>query len=166
MTSSPARTAPSLELAAEEDPADLDLNSFELSARRTGLSFQRTRMSAERTLMSAIRTALALIGFGFTIYQVFQRLREQSLLNGNPAAARNFGLALVYLGIGMIVAGIAYHLQFMRGMRRERDHLAGDGLIHAESTFPVSFTLLMAVALLFTGVAAAASLTFHVGPFE
>jgi len=46
----------------------------EQSARRTGMSFQRTRMSADRTLMSVIRTSLSLIGFGFTIFQVFQKL--------------------------------------------------------------------------------------------
>ena len=52
--------------------------SDELSARRTGMSFQRTRMSADRTLMSVIRTSLSLISFGFTIFQVFERLRENN----------------------------------------------------------------------------------------
>ena len=40
------------------------------------MSFQRTRMSADRTLMSVIRTSLSLIGFGFTIFQVFEKLHE------------------------------------------------------------------------------------------
>ena len=53
--------------------------SVELSARRTGMSFQRTRMSADRTLMSVIRTSLSLIGFGFTIYQVFEKLRDAAI---------------------------------------------------------------------------------------
>ena len=50
--------------------------SVELSSRRTGMSFQRTRMSADRTLMSVIRTSLSLISFGFTIFQVFEKLRD------------------------------------------------------------------------------------------
>ncbi len=50
--------------------------SVELSSRRTGMSFQRTRMSADRTLMSVIRTSLSLISFGFTIFQVFEKLHE------------------------------------------------------------------------------------------
>jgi putative membrane protein len=54
-----------------------DLISVELASRRTGMSFQRTRMSADRTLMSVIRTSLSLIGFGFTIFQVFEKLRDQ-----------------------------------------------------------------------------------------
>ena len=50
--------------------------SVELSSRRTGMSFQRTRMSADRTLMSVIRTSLSLISFGFTIFQIFEKLRD------------------------------------------------------------------------------------------
>src|ERR1700752_4811021 len=86
--------------------------SVELSSRRTGMSFQRTRMSADRTLMSVIGTSLSLISFGFTIFQVFQKLRDQNVLSG-AAPARNFGVTLVLLGIAMLVFGIVYHLQFM-----------------------------------------------------
>lgn len=71
--------------------------SVELSSRRTGMSFQRTRMSADRTLMSVIRTSLSLIGFGFTIYQMFQKLYDAQVLK-HSAAPRRFGEALVLLG--------------------------------------------------------------------
>src|ERR1700712_4403527 len=94
--------------------------SVELSSRRTGMSFQRTRMSADRTLMSVIRTSLSLISFGFTIFQFFQKLKDQSILTGS-APARNFGVSLVFLGVAMLVIGIAYHVQFMLGLRSERD---------------------------------------------
>jgi len=57
--------------------------STELSSRRTGMSFQRTRMSADRTLMSVMRTSLSLIGFGFTIYQVFQKAHDAELLRSS-----------------------------------------------------------------------------------
>ena len=75
-----------------------DRISVELAARRTGMSFQRTRMSADRTLMSVIRTSLSLISFGFTIFQVFEKLRDQNVIM-HAAAPRNFGMALVVLGI-------------------------------------------------------------------
>src|SRR5262245_16052263 len=94
--------------------------SVELSSRRTGLSFQRTRLSAERTLMSVIRTSLSLIGFGFTIFQFFAKLKEAGTLT-RTAAPRNFGAALVLLGIGILLIGIVYHVQFMLGLRAERD---------------------------------------------
>jgi inner membrane protein YidH len=136
----------------------------ELSARRTGMSFQRTRMSADRTLMSVIRTSLSLIGFGFTIYQVFQKLYEAEVLKrGN--APRRFGEALVGLGIGMLVLGIGYQAAFMIELRRQREQLKRAGLIHAESHFPVSLTLLVALALLAIGVLAISSMVYHTGPF-
>jgi putative membrane protein len=140
-----------------------DVNT-ELSSRRTGMSFQRTRMSADRTLMSVIRTALSLIGFGFTIAQVFQKLREQDIIT-KAAAPRNFGLALVGLGIVMLVLGILYHVQFMLGLRRLRESMRAEGLIHGESTFPVSLTLITALILLLIGVAAIVSMAYQIGPF-
>ena len=138
--------------------------SVELSSRRTGMSFQRTRMSADRTLMSVIRTSLSLIGFGFTIFQFFQKLREGNVLE-SAAPARNFGMALVLLGIAMLVIGIAYHMQFMLGLRAERAEMTADGLIHSESRFPPSLTLITAFILLAIGIAAIVSMLFHIGPF-
>jgi putative membrane protein len=131
----------------------------EMSMRRTGMSFQRTRLSADRTLMSVIRTSLSLIGFGFTIYQFFEKLKDSSVL---PAAhaPRNFGIALVALGIGMLVLGIVYHLQFMTGLRKTRAAMTAEGLIHGESHFPTSLTLIAALILLAIGIAAIVSMVF------
>jgi putative membrane protein len=141
-----------------------DLISVELSSRRTGMSFQRTRMSADRTLMSVIRTSLSLISFGFTIFQVFEKLRDQAVVT-HAASARNFGVTLVALGIVMLIGGIIYHLQFMFHLREERKAMAADGLIHAQSQFPVSLTLLTAIILLLIGIFAIVSMIFKVGPF-
>jgi putative membrane protein len=137
----------------------------ELASRRTGMAFQRTRLAEDRTLMAVIRTALSLIGFGFTIAQVFQKLREQDIIT-KAAAPRNFGLALVGLGIVMLVLGIVYHVQFMLGLRHLRESMRAEGLIHGESVFPVSLTLITALILLVIGVAAILSMAFQVGPFE
>ena len=111
-------------ITSQSDSASI---STELASRRTGMSFQRTRMSADRTLMSVIRTSLSLIGFGFTLFQVFQKLHESNILKS---------------------AG-----------------LKADGLIHAESQFPVSLTLTVAILLLGIGVLAIVSMVFGVGPF-
>ena len=138
--------------------------SVELSSRRTGMSFQRTRMSADRTLMSVIRTSLSLIGFGFTIFQFFQKLKDAGTL-AHAAAPRNFGVALVALGILMLVGGIVYHLQFMLHLRHQRQAMVAERLVHGESKFPVSLTLLTAVILLLVGVFAIVSMLFDIGPF-
>ena len=139
--------------------------STELASRRTGMSFQRTRMSADRTLMSVMRTSLSLIGFGFTIYQVFQKAHDAQLIRSS-GAPRTFGEALVFLGVGMLVLGIGYHIVFMMGLRKEREALKADGLIHAESQFPLSLTLLIALLLLAIGMLAIVSIVYHVGPFD
>jgi putative membrane protein len=138
--------------------------SVELSARRTGMSFQRTRMSADRTLMAVIRTSLSLIGFGFTIYQVFKELLAAQVLRSSQAP-RRFGQALVVLGLTMLILGIGYHVAFMAGLRRERQRMKRDGLIHAESQYPVSMTLIVALALLAVGGLAIFSMLYGTGPF-
>jgi putative membrane protein len=145
--------------------SDPDRISVELSERRTGMSFQRTRMGADRTLMAVIRTSMSLISFGFTIFQVFQKLHETKLLQ-RADAARHFGTALVLLGITMLVLGIMYHVRFMFELRRTREEMRADGLIHGESRFPVSMTLIVAVLLLAVGLMAITSMTFNVGPFD
>lgn len=145
--------------------SDPDYISVELSSRRTGMSFQRTRMSADRTLMSVIRTSLSLISFGFTIFQFFQKLREAGTIP-HAAEPRSFGVALVLLGILMLVIGIIYHVLFMLGLRHERRAMKSAGLVHGESRFPISLTLLTAVVLLFIGVFAIVSMVFQVGPFS
>jgi putative membrane protein len=136
----------------------------ELAMRRTGMAFQRTRMAADRTLMAVIRTALSLISFGFTIFTFFNKLKDAGVLKG-AASARNFGVSLVLLGIGMLILGIIYHGMFMLGLRRARATLKAEQLVHAESGFPASLVLIVAVILLLIGVAAALSMIGHIGPF-
>ena len=142
-----------------------DRISVELSSRRTGMSFQRTRMSADRTLMSVIRTSLSLISFGFTIFQIFQKLNDTEVIRSGVHAARNFGVALALLGIAMLVIGIIYHIQFMMELRNERDAMKAEGLVHGESHFPPSFTLITAFLLLAIGIVASISMIYNVGPF-
>jgi len=141
-----------------------DVNT-ELAARRTGMAFQRTRMAADRTLMAVIRTSLALISFGFTIFQFFNRLRDENIISGDSGSARRFGVTLVALGIAMLIFGIVYHVQYMIELRRLRQSMREDRFVHAETVFPVSLTLITAFLLLAIGVAAIISMEFHVGPF-
>jgi putative membrane protein len=123
-------------------------------------------MSADRTLMSVIRTSLSLISFGFTIFQFFKHLEEAKLLTSATPSARNFGLALLVLGVGMLAFGIVFHSAFMLELRRQRNALKAEGLVRGESRFPPSLTLIVAVLLLAVGVLAVASIAFKVGPFS
>src|SRR5579862_7223361 len=103
----------------EFDTASLggaDRMSMELSSRRTGMSVQRTRLSGDRTLMSVIRTSLSLIGFGFTIYQAFQKLHDSGVIR-HAGAPRNFGLTLIILGVAVLIGGLVQHIQFATELR-------------------------------------------------
>ena len=142
-----------------------DAISVELSSRRTGMSFQRTRMSADRTLMSIIRTSLSLISFGFTIHQVFTKWLELPGAHIAREAPRNFGIALVLVGILLLLFGIVYHVRYMLHLREERTQMIADGLIHGESKYPLSLTLVCAVVLLCIGLLAIAGMVFGVAPF-
>jgi uncharacterized membrane protein YidH (DUF202 family) len=143
---------------------NLSTNRTEMSMRRTGMSFQRTRMSDERTLMSVIRTSLSLIGFGFTIYQTFQKLHDAGTI-ANPNAPRNFGIILVLLGILMLIIGMIHHVQFMVELKRTRRDMKRQGLIYGESRFPVSITFLVSLGLLLLGFAAIVNMVFKVAVF-
>ena len=139
--------------------------STELASRRTGMSFQRTRLAADRTLMAVIRTSLSLISFGFTIHKVFQGLKENQVI-AHAASERNFGISLVVIGMLVLLMGIVYHGWFMYALRRQRHAMGDDGLVHGESPFPPSTTLIAAILLFGLGLLAAISMIFHVGPFS
>jgi putative membrane protein len=54
----------------------------------------------------------------------------------------------------------------MLGLRHQREDMKAEGLIHGESRFPVSYTLVVAILLLLLGLAAIASLSFDIGPLQ
>ena len=138
--------------------------SLELASRRTRLSFQRTRMSADRTLMSILRTSLSLIGFGFTIFQFFRYLRGSAGVEEKVHAARNFGIALLGIGILLLTLGIVGHIRFMLDLRAEHDQFVTAGLI-PDDAFPYSATLAMSLLVLLLGLFTIIGMVAHVGPF-
>lgn len=129
------------------------------------MSIQRTQLSAERTMMSVVRTSLSLIGFGFTIYQFFRQLQQEHF-RGRENAPRNFGLALILLGLAILLVGMVSHRHFILGLRRAREEMISEGLIREGPPLPISYTMVIAVLLFSIGVLAIASVVLHVGPFD
>ena len=132
---------------------ELSDHRTELSMRRSGMALQRTRMAADRTLMAVIRTSLSLIGFGFTIYQVFQKLYEAGTIS-QASAPRNLGLALIVAGIVLMGGGVWRHIQFATELRHSRSEMIEGQMIHGKSRYPVSITLIVSFGLMAIGLAA------------
>jgi putative membrane protein len=140
--------------------------STELSSNRTSMSFDRTRMSADRTLMSIMRTSLSLISFGFTIFQFFRHIAEMdtTVATVTTDSARNFGMALVYLGELLLLLGIWKHVAYMLQLRRMHERMVGEKLLHSPRSFPYSVTLLVSLALLLIGLTAIVGMMTRSGP--
>ena len=76
----------------------------------------RTRLALERTVMAWVRTSVALIGFGFTIVQFFERLNtmEGVAAVGRPYAARYVGLALIATGVFALLISVWQYSRVVR----------------------------------------------------
>lgn len=97
------------------------LDSNTLAKQRTDWAAIRTRLGADRTLMAAIRTSLSLIGFGFTIYTVFESIRKATGDNGpvRVNSPRRLGITLVALGVFVMVAFAVQHWLFLKRLQQE-----------------------------------------------
>jgi putative membrane protein len=139
----------------------------ELASNRTDLAFERTRIAADRTLLAVLRTSLSLISFGFTIFQFLGRLADS--LGSDVITqehARNFGTALVVLGVIMLVVGIFVQYRTQSRIRAKSARLVKLGLLRPSSAYWASPTTMFAMLLLLIGLVAMIGMIGRVGPFS
>jgi inner membrane protein YidH len=119
----------------------------------------RTRMSVERTLMAWVRTAVALIGFGFTIVQFFDRM--QGMPGVRPA---HFPNAPYYLGLALIACGVLALVVSIWQYRWTLRYLWGGsftavaGVANERKQTPL---LVVSIALIFIGTFAFFAVLLH-----
>ena len=119
------------------------------------LGYERTRLAADRTLMAWIRTSVSMISFGFTIYKFYQYLMESNVLAGELPhnAPRNFGVALVALGMFLLAMAIVEYMLFQRNLSKETNQ-----------KFPVSTALIASLLIAIIGILVLINLLFRMGP--
>ena len=117
------------------------------------LAVERTVMAAERTLMSWTRTSISLISFGFTLYKFLQYMQgEGKATIRDPNGPRNFGLALILIGVFALTAASIQYRRLQKKVKPERK-------------YPLSLSVAVAWAIILLGFFALINIVFQLGPF-
>ena len=86
--------------------------------RSTWLAFDRTRVAYERTMLAWVRTATSLITFGFSVYKLFQIVREEDRAQ-HLIGARQFGFVLVSIGLASLALATIEYRQNIRSLEAQ-----------------------------------------------
>lgn len=110
-------------------------------------------------MMAWVRTAIALIGFGFTIVQFFDRMEQMPgvIPARFPEAPRYLGLSLIFCGVAALAISI---WQYQWGLR----YLWGGGfavIAGAKERGMQTPLLAVAIGLVFIGVCAFFAVVFR-----
>ena len=151
---------------SNSDPSEnfTDAPAFELTSRQASLAFERTLVSVDQALMSAIRTSLSLIGFGFAMFLFFNQVGGEVGLNLR-VPARNFGLSLVAIGIGLVTTGLLEHRRRFNGLRAQMDDLYRRKLLVEGCSRGRAPIAVFAFLLLLSGVLVMLGILVRIGPF-
>lgn len=110
------------------------------------LAIERTVLAADRTMLAGVRTSMALIGFGFTIFNILKYVQEHSPIKAvmRSHTPRNIGGFLLVVGvIPLLVMMIQYSRTLKRMGRKES--------VFSNPNFQMAFAiLLLGVILLVT----------------
>lgn len=85
----------------------------------TKLAAERTRLAYGRTLLGWIRTSVALITFGFSIYQFFRMTRKELIETEHLIGPREFGMMMIVVGLISLVIATFAHRGAMRRLKTE-----------------------------------------------
>lgn len=138
--------------------------AFELASRQASLAFERTLIGLDQLLMSSIRTSLSLLTFGFAMVLFFHHVGGEVGVNLR-VPARNFGLTLLALGVGLLASGLAGHRARFIALRRQMDDLHQRQLLVECCPRMRTPIAILAAALLVSGLLVMAGILIRMGPF-
>ena len=146
------------------DDGPLAVPTFELASRQASLAFERTLVSLDQFLMSSIRTSLSLIGFGFAMFLFFNQAGVEAGVDLR-VPARNFGLSLVALGVGLLATGLVVHRTRYRALRRQINDMHRRRLLAEDCPRKQAPVAILALILLIAGLLVMAGILIRIGPF-
>jgi putative membrane protein len=87
------------------------------------LAIERTVMAADRTMLAGVRTSMALIGFGFTIFNILKYVQEHSPLKTimRPQTPRNIGGVMLLAGVIPLFVMIIQYSRTLKRMGRKEN---------------------------------------------
>lgn len=150
--------------ALEELESPLNTPALELASCQASLAFERTLISLDQFLMGAIRTSLALITFGFALVLFFHQLSGEMGVDLR-IPARNFGLSLVAMGIGLITVGLLGHRKRLAELCDKMDELHHNKLLSEACPRRRSPVAVVALLLLLSGLFVMLGILVRIGPF-
>jgi uncharacterized membrane protein YidH (DUF202 family) len=113
--------------------------------------------NGERLLLATMQCSLSLIGFGFTIYQIFGDAAARTGFARASLLANRVGISLLGLGIILLSGGLWANAKTGRQLAARRAQLAARGLLPPTPGVTISpvfvvASLLLLVALTILGV--------------
>jgi putative membrane protein len=112
------------------------------------LALERTRIAYERTLMAWVRTATSMITFGFTVYKFFDFEFSKSDAAAPGIGPREFGIALILIGLTTLLIGRLEHRRDLRLLRRDYPDMTLSGTRLVEALVAIAGALALIAAIL------------------
>ena len=123
-------------------------------------------MGSDAALLASVRTSMALITFGFIIFEYLQKISDKYLAGELPAhSPRRFGFTLIILGMVLLCLEILNHAHYARARGRRRRALFEQGLIRRPEMGRLNSAMIIAVLLLIVGLLAILRVALSAGPF-
>jgi putative membrane protein len=112
------------------------------------LALERTRIAYERTRMAWVRTATSMITFGFSVYKFFEFELSKSDAAAHGIGPREFGIALILIGLTTLMTGRLEHRRDMRLLGRDYPDMPLSGTRLVEALVAIGGALALIAAIL------------------
>ena len=111
------------------------------------LAIERTVMAADRTMLAGVRTSMALIGFGFTIFNILKYIQEHSPIKVimRQQTPRNIGGVLLMTGTIPLLVMIIQYVRILKRMGKNESLVSNPNFQMAAAVLLLGTILLISL---------------------